>query len=154
LAGLPDVGELPLPKTVFGHGFLLAAARKCRSRSAMSSIRWLAERFGVDALRYFLLRESASARTAATAPRRSSTAPTASSPTASATSPSSSLSMIFKNLNGVLPAAGHAPDDQALLEQVRVRPGAYRSKTSSNASPFSAGLEAWYGARVRLQWNM
>ena len=59
LAGVPDVGRAsPLPKQVFGHGFLLARGEKM-SKSVGNVVDpiELAERFGVDALRYFLLRE-------------------------------------------------------------------------------------------------
>ena len=61
-----------------------------------------------------------------------------------------SLSMIFKNLDGVLPAAGEADG----------RPGAARpgraglrraGGASSSRFAFSAGLEAWMARGVRLQ---
>ena len=50
---------LPLPKQVFGHGFLLARGGEKMSKSVGNVVDpiELAERYGVDALRYFLLRE-------------------------------------------------------------------------------------------------
>ena len=50
---------LPLPKEVFGHGFLLARGGEKMSKSLGNVIDpiELADRYGVDALRYFLLRE-------------------------------------------------------------------------------------------------
>ena len=50
---------LPLPKQVFGHGFLLARGGEKMSKSLGNVVdpMALADRFGVDALRYFLLRE-------------------------------------------------------------------------------------------------
>jgi methionyl-tRNA synthetase len=50
---------LPLPKQVFGHGFLLARGGEKMSKSAGNVVdpMELAETFGVDQLRYFLLRE-------------------------------------------------------------------------------------------------
>jgi methionyl-tRNA synthetase len=50
---------LPLPKAVFGHGFLLARDGAKMSKSAGNVVdpMALAERYGVDAFRYFLLRE-------------------------------------------------------------------------------------------------
>ena len=50
---------LPLPKQVFGHGFLLARGGEKMSKSAGNVVDpiELAARYGVDALRYFLLRE-------------------------------------------------------------------------------------------------
>ena len=49
---------LPLPKQVFGHGWWLRDERKM-SKSLGNVVRpdYLIERFGADALRYFLLRE-------------------------------------------------------------------------------------------------
>ena len=78
--------NLPIPRQVFPHGFLLSRGGEKMSKSLGNVIdpMALADRFGVDALRYFLLREVPFGRTAATAPRRSSTAPTPSSRTASA----------------------------------------------------------------------
>ena len=49
---------LPLPRQVFGHGFLLARGEKMsKSLGNVVDPVELADRFGVDALRYFLLRE-------------------------------------------------------------------------------------------------
>lgn len=55
--------DLPLPKRVFGHGWLLIGGDKM-SKSKMDKVRtevvdphFLTERYGVDAIRYFLLRE-------------------------------------------------------------------------------------------------
>lgn len=50
--------KLPLPRAVFGHGFLLNRGEKMsKSLGNVTDPLALAERFGVDALRYFLLRE-------------------------------------------------------------------------------------------------
>jgi len=51
--------KLPLPKQVFGHGFLLARGGEKMSKSLGNVVDpiELAEQFGVDNLRYFLLRE-------------------------------------------------------------------------------------------------
>ena len=51
--------KVVLPKTVFGHGFVLARDGSKMSKSAGNSADplVLAKRYGVDALRYFLLRE-------------------------------------------------------------------------------------------------
>jgi methionyl-tRNA synthetase len=50
---------LPVPKKIFGHGFLLARGGEKMSKSLGNVVDpiELAERFGVDPLRYFLLRE-------------------------------------------------------------------------------------------------
>jgi len=50
--------ELPLPKKVFGHGWLLLDGGKMsKSKGNVVDPLILARRYGVDALRYFLLRE-------------------------------------------------------------------------------------------------
>ena len=49
---------VPLPKQVFGHGFLLNRGQKeSKSLGNVTDPLALAERFGVDALRYFLMRD-------------------------------------------------------------------------------------------------
>ena len=49
---------LPLPKKVFGHGWLLLDGGKMsKSKGNVVDPYLLAERYGVDALRYFLIRE-------------------------------------------------------------------------------------------------
>ncbi|MBS6750517.1 MAG: methionine--tRNA ligase, partial [Firmicutes bacterium] len=56
-AMLMSVGA-PLPKKVFGHGWLLLGGGKMsKSKGNVVDPYILAERFGVDALRYFLMRE-------------------------------------------------------------------------------------------------
>ncbi len=50
--------DLPLPKHVYGHGWLLLDGGKMsKSKGNVVDPYLLAERYGVDALRYFLLRE-------------------------------------------------------------------------------------------------
>lgn len=50
--------NIPLPRAVFGHGFLLNRGEKMsKSVGNVTDPMELADRFGVDALRYFLLRE-------------------------------------------------------------------------------------------------
>jgi methionyl-tRNA synthetase len=50
--------NLPLPKQIFGHGFLLSRGEKMsKSLGNVVDPMELAELFGVDSLRYFLLRE-------------------------------------------------------------------------------------------------
>ena len=49
--------EMPLPKKVFGHGWLLLDGGKMsKSKGNVVDPYILAEKFGVDALRFFLLR--------------------------------------------------------------------------------------------------
>lgn len=56
--------DLPLPKTVFGHGWLLFDSEKMsKSKGNVVDPMLLIEEFGVDPIRYFLLRKSPSGRT-------------------------------------------------------------------------------------------
>ena len=50
--------DLPLPKQVYGHGWLLLEGGKClKSKGNVVDPVVLCDRYGVDAIRYFLLRE-------------------------------------------------------------------------------------------------
>ena len=50
--------DLPLPKKVYGHGWLLLGGDKMsKSKGNVADPYMLSRRYGVDALRYFLLRE-------------------------------------------------------------------------------------------------
>jgi methionyl-tRNA synthetase len=54
------------------------------------------------------------------------------------------LSMIFKNLDGVIPAPGKQPEDEALLAKVDSSIAELDARFAEFA--FSHGLEAWMGA--------
>jgi len=54
------------------------------------------------------------------------------------------LSMIYKNLDGVIPAAGEQSDDVALLSKVDEAVSELTERF--HAFAFSQGLEAWMGA--------
>lgn len=50
--------DLPLPKQIFGHGWLLIDSKKMsKSQGSVVDPKILTERYGVDAIRYFLMRE-------------------------------------------------------------------------------------------------
>src|SRR3546814_6048705 len=108
---------LPLPKQVFGHGFLLNRGEKMsKSLGNVVDPMELAERFGVDALRYYLLREVSFGQDgsySAEAIVRTANADLANS---FGNLAQRSLSMIFKNLGGELSIDYQsAPEDEALL---------------------------------------
>lgn len=138
---------LPLPKQVFGHGFLLNRGEKM-SKSVGNVIdpMALASRFGVDPLRYYLLREVSFGQDgsySADAIVRCANADLANS---FGNLAQRSLSMIFKNLGGELGADYRAaPDDLALLHAVHEACGDQLPQ-AFDALDFSSGIEAWLRA--------
>ena len=138
--------KLPLPRQVFGHGFLLSRGEKM-SKSVGNVIdpMELAERFGVDAVRYFFLREvpfgqDGSYNAEAIVNRANAELANSFGNLAQRT-----LSMVHKNLGGVLPEAGKAPED---LELLRIVKQAARTELAEafERFAFSVGIEAWLRA--------
>ena len=111
---------LPLPKMVFGHGFLLSRGEKMsKSLGNVVDPMELAELFGVDALRYFLLREVSFGQDGSYSPEAIVARVNADLANSFGNLAQRTLSLIFKYCEGYLPTIhGHHPDDQALLELV------------------------------------
>jgi methionyl-tRNA synthetase len=111
---------LPLPKQVFGHGFLLSRGEKMsKSLGNVVDPMELAELFGVDALRYFLLREVSFGQDGSYSPEAIVTRVNADLANSFGNLAQRTLSLIFKNCEGFLPAIrGHHEDDNALLDLV------------------------------------
>ena len=111
----------------------------------MWSIRWnWPSAIGVDALRYFLLREVSFGQDGSYSDEAIVNRVNSELANSFGNLAQRSLSMIFKNLDGVLPAAGEAQEDQALLDQVDEACATLEREFDRFA--FSAGLEAWMGA--------
>jgi len=137
--------NLPLPRQVFGHGFLLARGEKMsKSLGNVVDPMDLAKRFGVDQLRYFLLREISFGQDGSYSSEAIVNRANSELANSFGNLAQRSLSMIFKNLGGVLPAAGEAEDDQALLTQVEEACATLDQEFDRFS--FSTGLEAWMGA--------
>jgi len=138
--------KLPLPKQVFAHGFLLSRGEKMsKSLGNVVDPMALAERFGVDALRYFLLREVSFGQDGSYSAEAIVNRANAELANSFGNLAQRTLSMIFKNLDGVIPAPGAAPADQALLTEVSQAidkdvPEAFERFA------FSVGIEAWMKA--------
>jgi methionyl-tRNA synthetase len=137
--------KLKLPKQVFGHGFLLAKGEKMsKSLGNVVDPMQLAERYGVDALRYFLLREVSFGQDGSYSNEAIVNRVNSELANSFGNLAQRSLSMVFKNLDGILPAAGETLDDRALLDEVRQACATLESEFDRFA--FSVGLEAWMGA--------
>ena len=139
--------NLPLPKQIFGHGFLLNRGEKMsKSLGNVVDPMELADRFGVDALRYYLLREVSFGQDgsySAEAIVRTANADLANS---FGNLAQRSLSMIFKNLNGELSSDYQsAPEDDALLADILAM-ARDRLPREFEQLAFSVGIEDWLRA--------
>jgi methionyl-tRNA synthetase len=136
---------LPLPRAVFGHGFLLARGEKMsKSLGNVVDPMALAEAYGVDSLRYFLMREVSFGQDGSYSDEAIVTRCNAELANSFGNLAQRTFSMIVKNLDGIVPAAGEAADDQALLARVAEAEGEARARFAD--LDFSAGLEAWMSA--------
>jgi methionyl-tRNA synthetase len=137
--------EIALPKMIYGHGFLLERGEKMsKSLGNVVDPIELAERFGVDALRYFLLREVTFGQDGSYSAEAIVARVNAELANSFGNLAQRSLSMIFKNLGGVIPEAGQADEDKALLAQVDQACAILTEEFERFA--FSAGLEDWMTA--------
>jgi len=138
--------NLPVPKKVFGHGFLLNRGQKeSKSVGNVTNPLDLAEAFGVDPLRYFLMREVAFGQDGSYSPEAIVTRANAELANSFGNLAQRTLSMIAKNMDGHLEAFDPADADRKLLAQVgdacsRELPEAFE------ALSFSTGIEAWLRA--------
>lgn len=137
--------KLPLPRRVFGHGFLLNRGEKMsKSLGNVADPIELAERFGVDQLRYFLLSEvtfgnDGSYSAEAIVSRSNSDLANSFGNLAQRT-----LSFIAKNLEGRLPQPARQDVDTDLLETVAEASGLFGDAMTKLAP--SVAIEAWLRA--------
>lgn len=112
--------DLLVPQKVFGHGFLLNRGQKeSKSLGNVTDPVELAERFGVDALRYFLIREVAFGQDGSYSPEAIVQRANGELGNAFGNLAQRTLGFIAKNLEGYLPAIrGHDAADTALFETV------------------------------------
>jgi len=132
---------IALPKQVFGHGFLLSRGEKMSKSDPMV----LATRFGVDALRYFLLREVPFGQDGSYSAEAIVNRANAELANSFGNLAQRTLSMIHKNLDGVLPSVDGNQEDGDLVSTVAHAvcieiPRAFKDFA------FSQGLEAWMRA--------
>lgn len=137
---------LALPRQVFGHGFLLNRGEKeSKTLGNVTDPIALADKFGVDTLRYFLMREIAFGQDGSYSPEAIVTRSNAELANSFGNLAQRSLSMIFKNMDGELKGKG-TPDaaDEELERLVSANIGALIEAFERLA--FSEGLEAWMRA--------
>lgn len=137
---------LALPKQVFGHGFLLNRGQKeSKSLGNVTDPIGLADTFGVDAVRYFLLREVAFGQDGSWSPEAIVTRANAELANSFGNLAQRSLSMIFKNMDGEVKAGlPESEADSALL--AAVTDGITALRKAFDELAFSDGLDAWMRA--------
>jgi methionyl-tRNA synthetase len=136
---------IALPKQVFGHGHLLARGEKMsKSVGNVVDPSAMAASYGVDALRYFLMREVSFGHDGSVSEEALVGRVNAELANSFGNLAQRSLSMVFKNLGGVIPAAGEEIEDAALL--AAVEQGCIALATEFDRFAFSAGIAAWMGA--------
>ena len=138
---------IALPKQIFGHGFLLNRGQKeSKSLGNVTDPMELAERFGVDVLRYFLLREFAFGQDGSYSQEAIVSRGNAELANSFGNLAQRVMSFIAKNCDGGFTAESPVqPVDDALRTKVRTAcreelPDAFERLA------FSVGLEAWMQA--------
>jgi methionyl-tRNA synthetase len=138
---------LPPPRAIFGHGFLLHRGEKMsKSLGNVVDPLELAERFGVDQLRYFLMREVSFGQDGSYSAEAIVTRCNAELANSFGNLAQRTLSQVFKNCDGYLPEiTGHTAEDTALFDLVG-RITAHEIPTAFEALAMSQGVEAWMAA--------
>ena len=136
---------LALPKCVYGHGFLLQRGEKMsKSRGNVVDPLELAYRYGVDNLRYFLLREVSFGQDGSYSDEAIVARCNAELANSFGNLAQRTLSMIHKNLGGALPTQAPPPEGEALLASVHQACTAAAKAMDGYA--FSQALETWMTA--------
>jgi methionyl-tRNA synthetase len=138
---------LPAPRAIFGHGFLLHRGEKMsKSLGNVVDPLELADRFGVDQVRYFLLREVSFGQDGSYSAEAIVTRCNAELANSFGNLAQRVLSQVYKNYDAFLPEISrHTAEDEELLRLV--------GKTVANDVPaefekfaLSQGIEAWMAA--------
>jgi methionyl-tRNA synthetase len=138
---------LPLPKQVFGHGWLLSRGEKMsKSLGNVIDPDDLIRAFGVDPLRYFLLREVTFGQDGSYSSEAIMTRVNADLANSFGNLAQRTLSFIARNCDGILPSGGKQDEaDRELLAKVGA---ATRDELPNHFERFelSLGIEAWLRA--------
>jgi len=137
---------IELPRHVFSHGFLLNRGQKeSKSLGNVTDPMALAEQYGVDTLRYFLMREVAFGQDGSYSPEAIVTRANAELANSFGNLAQRSLSMIFKNLDGRLAEFNPSDADAKLIGDVYVACCVELPRAFENLE-FSVGIDAWMRA--------
>ncbi len=138
---------LALPKTVFGHGFLLNRGQKeSKSLGNVTDPVELVERYGADTLRYFLLREFTFGQDGSYSAEAIVTRANAELANGFGNLVQRVLSFIAKNCDGgFTPSVPEAEADTRLRQKVNAACRAELPEAFDQLA-FAAGLEAWMQA--------
>ena len=138
--------DLPVPQKVFGHGFILNRGQKeSKSVGNVTDPLDLAETFGVDNLRYFLMREVAFGQDGSYSPQAIVTRCNAELANSFGNLVQRTLSMIAKNMNGAILDYEAGGEDKALLSKVQEACREALPREFEGLA-FSVGIEAWMEA--------
>ena len=137
---------LPLPKQVFGHGFLLARGGEKMSKSLGNVVDpiALADQFGVDQLRYFFLREVSFGQDGSYSPEAIVNRCNAELANSFGNLAQRVLSFIAKNCDGSVSSDSHSLADRAL--SVTVESHVERMKEEFDGLNLQAALTEWINA--------
>jgi methionyl-tRNA synthetase len=138
---------VPVPKAVYAHGFLLNRGQKeSKSLGNVTDPAELADCFGVDPLRYFLLREFTFGQDGGWSPEAIVSRNNAELANSFGNLAQRTLSLIFKNCEGVLPPIlKQSEEDMALFAAVD-RAISQEMLAAYEQLAFSQALESWMGA--------
>jgi methionyl-tRNA synthetase len=134
--------KIALPKQVFGHGFLLNRGEKMsKSVGNVVDPMALAKLYGVDALRYFLMRDVSFGNDGTFSDEAIVTRANADLSNSFGNLAQRTLAFIAKNLDGKVEAGRTDPADDALLAEVRT--GCEGLARAFGDLALSQGLESW-----------
>jgi len=133
---------IALPKTVFGHGFLLNRGEKMsKSLGNVVDPAAMVDRFGVDRLRWFLCREVAFGEDGSYSDEAIVERTNADLANGIGNLAQRSLSMVAKNLGGVMPVRGEAGETELRLKEAFLS-GSEAYFTAMNALALHKALDA------------
>lgn len=137
---------LPLPRQVFGHGFLLnRGVKESKSLGNVTDPLELADRYGVDVLRYFLLREISFGQDGSYSAEAIVTRSNAELGNAFGNLAQRTLSFIAKNVSNLPEISEHTDADRALFDVVG-KAVQTEVPAAFDRLAFSQGIEVWMQA--------